>query len=91
MSMACRGTTWRRVQFKVSPDEAGIGADQEHIEAPSLQPFGLPDPDVLVGIAMRHQIVQKLHAASDPHDPPISVNHRPRDLVDLLLLKELCA
>ena len=36
-----------------------------------------------------HQIAQKLHAVSDPHDPPIWVNDRPRDVPDLLLLRDL--
>ncbi len=84
-----RGVTWRRIQFEVSPDEAGIGDEQEEIEPPPLSGFGLPDPDVLVGIAMRFQIAQKLHAVSDPHEPPGSINDRARDVVDLLLLRDL--
>lgn len=84
-----RGVTWRRIQFEVSADEAGIGEDQEAIEPPPLSGFGLPDPDTLVGIAMRFQIAQKFHAVSDPHEPPDSVNDRARDVVDLLLLRDL--
>lgn len=86
-----RGVTWRRIQFEVSPDEAGIGSDSEAIEPPPLGGFGLPDPDAFVGIAMRFQIAQKLHAVSDPHDPPAAINDRPRDVVDLLLLRNLAA
>lgn len=86
-----RGVTWRRIQFEVSPDEAGIGEEQQRVEPPPLDRFGLPDPEGLVGIAMRFQIAQKLHAVSDPHDPPASVNDRPRDVVDLLLLRDLIA
>lgn len=86
-----RGVTWRRIQFEVSPDEAGAGCDGEAIEPPPLSGFGLPDPDTLVGIAMHFQIAQKLHAVSDPHDPPARVNDRPRDVVDLLLLRDLAA
>src|SRR5271163_932774 len=84
-----RGITWRRIQFEVSPDEAGIGQDFEAIEPPPLSGFGLPDPDTLVGIAMRFQIAQKIHAVSDPHEPPGSINDRARDVVDLLLLRDL--
>lgn len=84
-----RGVTWRRIQFEVSPDEAGIGGERELIEPPPLAGFGLPDPDVLVGIAMRFQIAQKIHAVSDPHEPPGSINDRARDVVDLLLLRDL--
>lgn len=86
-----RGVTWRRIQFEVSPDEAGIGDEHETIEPPPLGGFGLPDPDALVGIAMRFQIAQKLHAVSDPHEPPDSMNDRARDVVDLLLLRDLIA
>lgn len=86
-----RGVTWRRIQFEVSPDEAGIGDEREVIEPLSLAGFGLPDPDALVGIAMRFQIAQKLHAVSDPHEPPDSINDRARDVVDLLLLRDLIA
>ena len=86
-----RGVTWRRIQFEVSPDEAGVSNEQETIEPPPLAGFGLPDPDALVGIAMRFQIAQKLHAVSDPHEPPDSINDRARDVVDLLLLRDLAA
>ncbi len=84
-----RGITWRRIQFELSPDEAGISNEDETIEAPPLGGFGLPDPDTLVGIAMRFQIAQKLHAVTDPHTPPESINDRARDVVDLLLLRDL--
>lgn len=86
-----RGVTWRRIQFEVSPDEAGVSDEQETIEPPPLGGFGLPDPDALVGIAMRFQIAQKLHAVSDPQEPPDSINDRARDVVDLLLLRDLAA
>ena len=84
-----RGVTWRRIQFEVSPDEAGIGVEHEAIDPPTLSGFGLPNPDALVGIAMRFQIAQKLHAVSDPHEPPDSINDRARDVIDLLLLRDL--
>jgi hypothetical protein len=38
---------------------------------------------------MAYQIAQKVHACTDPHDPPASVNDRARDVVDLLLLRDL--
>lgn len=89
--IALRGVTWRRIQFEVSPDESGIGHDCELIEPPPLRGFGLPDPDTLAGIAMRFQIAQKIHAVSDPHEPPESINDRARDVVDLILLQDLAA
>lgn len=83
------GVTWRRIQVEVSPDEGSAGSVGEPVEAPSLAGFGLPTPDHLTGLAMRYQIAQKVHAASDPHDPPAFENDRARDVVDLLLLRDL--
>lgn len=39
---------------------------------PALGHFGFPEPDALLGLAMRFQIAQKLHAGSDPHCRPRS-------------------
>lgn len=83
------GVTWRRIQVEISPDEGSAGAQGEPLPAPSLAGFGLPTPDHLTGLAMRYQIAQKVHAASDPHDPPALQNDRARDVVDLLLLRDL--
>lgn len=83
------GVTWRRMQVEVSPDEGSAGSAGEHLSPPSLAGFGLPTPDRLTGLAMRYQIAQKIHAASDPHDPPSYENERARDAVDLLLLRDL--
>jgi hypothetical protein len=83
------GVTWRRIQVEISPDEGSAGRQGEPLPAPSLAGFGLPTPDHLTGLAMRYQIAQKVHAASDPHDPPTLQNDRARDVVDLLLLRGL--
>ncbi|MCL2803815.1 MAG: nucleotidyl transferase AbiEii/AbiGii toxin family protein [Micrococcales bacterium] len=83
------GQTWRRVQVELSPDEGNAGATIDRIKAPSLAGFGLPTPDHLASLSMQYQIAQKVHAATDPHDPPEEVNDRARDLVDLLLLRDL--
>ena len=91
VKVSLRGVVWRSVKVEISPDEAGIGDHPFVFATPSLSHFGLPSPDALVGIALRFQIAQKLHACTDPHDPPHAVNDRPRDLVDLLLLRDLLA
>ena len=90
MVLELRGKVWRRITVEISPDESGAGASQVAFEAPRLSAFGLPVPDALVGIAMSYQIAQKVHASTDPHDPPKLVNNRARDVVDLVLLKRLC-
>lgn len=89
MVLELRGKVWRRITVEVSPDEGGAGASQVAFEAPRLTAFGLPAPDSLAGIAMSYQIAQKVHACTDLHDPPASVNNRARDVVDLVLLKGL--
>ncbi|MGH3968413.1 MAG: nucleotidyl transferase AbiEii/AbiGii toxin family protein [Mycobacterium sp.] len=89
MTVLLNGVTWRRIQIEVSPDEGHAGTMPEQITSPSLAGFGLPTPDHLVSLSMRYQIAQKVHASTDPHDPPALVNDRARDVVDLLLLRTL--
>lgn len=84
-----RGVTWRRVQVEVSPDEGHAGATAEEIPVPSLAGFGLPAPERILSLSMAYQIAQKVHACTDTHDPPAAVNDRARDVVDLLLLRDL--
>lgn len=88
--LSLKGETWRKVAVEISPDEGDAASSQEIVPAPPLDRFGLPNVDGIVGMSMSYQIAQKIHAATDPHDPPEYVNNRPRDIVDLLLLKELC-
>lgn len=87
--LSIRGQTWRRVVVEISPDEGRAGSTQEVFRAPNLAPLGLPSPDYLVGMAMSYQIAQKIHGATDPHNPPEYVNYRARDVVDLVLIKSL--
>jgi len=89
LTLSINGVTWRRIQVEVSPDEGNAGLEAERIAPPSLAGFGLPTPDHLVTLALRYQIAQKVHAATDPHDPPDNENDRARDAVDLLLLRDL--
>jgi hypothetical protein len=89
LTLTLRGVTWRRVQVELSPDEGHAGESADQFPAPQLTAFGLPDPGNLFGLPLRYQIAQKLHAASDPHELPKHINDRARDLVDLLLLKNL--
>ncbi len=89
VTLLLRGKTWRRISVEISPDEGDAATTPEVFPAPSLAGLGLPTPDHLVGLAMSYQIAQKIHAATDPHDPPMFVNGRVRDVVDLVLLKEL--
>ncbi|MDT5148281.1 MAG: hypothetical protein QOI01_14, partial [Mycobacterium sp.] len=89
MTVLLNGVTWRRVQIEVSPDEGRAGTTPEQTPSPSLAGLGLPTPDHLVSLSMHYQVAQKIHACTDPHDPPAFVNDRARDVVDLLLLRIL--
>lgn len=89
VAVLLNGVTWRRVQVEVAPDEGQAGATAEQIASPSLAGFGLPTPERLASLSLRYQIAQKIHAVTDPHDPPTIVNDRARDVVDLLLLRNL--
>lgn len=89
VTLSLQGVTRRKIQVEISPDEGAAGESYETITPPPLDRLGLPNPDQLLGIALQYQIAQKVHAATDPHDPPLVVNDRARDVVDLLLLRDL--
>ena len=91
LKLLIRGEVWRSVKIEISPDEGGAGDVQDEMVPAQLHHFGLPTPDRLLGIAVQYQVAQKMHACTDPHDPPDSRNERARDLPDLLLLQELAA
>lgn len=89
ITVQLRGVTWRRVQIEIAPDEGGAGSAPDTFAAPSLAGFGLPTPERIAGLSMSYQIAQKIHACTDPHSPPVYINDRARDVVDLLLLRDL--
>lgn len=88
LQLQVRGVTWRRIQIEVAADEAQTGARAEAAPAPSLDHLGLPSPVELAGIVMDYQVAQKLHACSDPHDPPEQINDRVRDVAGLLVIRD---
>jgi len=89
VTLKLKGKTWRRITVEISPEEGSAAEVPEYFNAPSLEGLGLPTPERLAGLALSYQIAQKVHAATDPHDPPEFVNERARDAVDILLLSEL--
>ena len=82
-----RGVTWRRIQVEVAFGDGHIGDHAERIPGPATDFFGITSPETLVGIAMDYQVAQKLHACTDPHQPPVFNNDRVRDIVDLTLIR----
>ena len=91
MKVNLRGVVWGNVQVEVGPDEGRASREQDVLPAPSLDHFGLPTPARLAGIALAYQVAQKLHACTDPHDPPTERNDRARDVTDLVRLESLAA
>jgi len=89
ISLLLHGQVWRKIKVEISSDEGLAGTAPEEFPAPSLAGFGLPTPDHLIGLAMSYQIAQKIHAVTSPHNPPEQINERARDVVDLLLLRQL--
>lgn len=88
LRMSIKGKPWRSVDIEVAPSEGRMDETVDALPAPPLGHFGLPSPVELAGIALDYQVAQKLHASTDPHQPPDAANLRARDLVDLLLLRD---
>lgn len=89
VKLSLRGKVWRSIKVEVAADEADAASEYDVLSSVRLEHFGLPTPEQLLGIAVRFQIAQKLHACTDPHDPPDEPNDRARDVADLLLLRDL--
>ena len=83
-----RGRSWGTVQVDLSPRE-GESTEVELVEALALEPFGLNTPDALPCLALRYHVAQKIHAMTEPPRDEGTPNERFRDLVDLLLMREL--
>jgi len=88
IQLKIRGKVWRKVKVEVAPDEGSAGSFVEMLPAVPLDHFALPSAHQVAGIVVDYQVAQKIHACTDPHDPPTSRNDRPRDVVDLLLLRD---
>lgn len=88
LKLLIKGTVWRRIKVEISFPEGHIADGLESVPTPRAGFFGIPTPDHLSGIAMAYQVAQKLHACTDPDDPPEFLNDRVRDVVDLLLIRD---
>lgn len=82
-----RGKRWANIKVEASFKEGSIDKQIGTIPAPSTTFFGIDQPAELATITMAYQVAQKLHACTDPHNPPAEANLRVRDLVDLVLIK----
>lgn len=88
MKLLINGQTWRIINVETAADEGALGTRVELFQGSPLGHFGLPSPVELAGIALDYQVAQKVHACTDPHEPPDQPNDRARDLVDLHLIRK---
>ena len=83
-----RGVRWRSIKVEVAFPEGHVADDAERLPSLSTQFFGIDTPAELATISMAYQVAQKLHACTDPDEPPTFVNDRVRDIADLLLIRD---
>lgn len=88
VALEYQGRGWGTIQVDLSPCE-GASTEVEMVEPLSLDPFGLNTPEVLPCLSLRYHIAQKLHAMTEPPVDDETPNERFRDLVDVLLMREL--
>lgn len=87
VSLEYLGKSWGTIHVDVGRKE-GSGTEVEMVEAIPLAQFGLEGPEALPCLSLPHHVAQKIHGMTLP-PPPGRRNDRFRDLVDLLLLREL--
>jgi Nucleotidyl transferase AbiEii toxin, Type IV TA system len=80
------GKSWDTVPVDISRLE-GKATDVELVPAPLLEIFGIRAPESIPCLSLPFHVAQKIHALTEPHTEE-RPNHRFRDLVDLLLLRE---
>lgn len=90
VALEYEGRGWGTIQVDLSPRE-GDRTEVELVEPLRLEPFGLDTPSALPCLSLRYHIAQKIHAMTEPPHEEGTPNERFRDLVDLLLMRELTA
>lgn len=88
VKLSYRGRPWGTVPIELAPVEGGAGDEIEHVPARALDPLGIDGPTDVPCLSIRYQIAQKLHACTEVFEAG-PANARFRDLIDLLLLREL--
>ncbi|MFZ1155544.1 MAG: nucleotidyl transferase AbiEii/AbiGii toxin family protein [Solirubrobacteraceae bacterium] len=86
VKMTYGGRPWATLRLEASPPGAER-AEAEEISAFSLTQLGLDGPEQVACQSLRYQIATKLHAVTERFET--GENDRFRDLIDLLLLREL--
>ncbi len=86
VKLAYRGRAWATLKLEVAPPDTKA-LDPEPVKAIDIGEFGLDGPTMVKCLSTRYQIAQKLHAVTERFDD--GDNERFRDLIDLLLLREI--
>lgn len=80
------GSSWDTVPVDISRRE-GESIEIEFVSVSLLEEFGLHSPGSIPCLSLSGQVAQKIHALTEPHTQE-RPNHRFRDLIDLLLLRQ---
>ncbi len=83
-----RGRRWAQIPLEVAPAEVPDVLEIEHVGPLHISQLGLPEPESVAVVGPRYQIAQKLHACSERFETGPE-NDRFRDLMDLLLLRDV--
>jgi Nucleotidyl transferase AbiEii toxin, Type IV TA system len=86
VKMTYRGRPWATLRLEASPPGAER-TEAEEISAFSLTQLGLEGPEQVACQSFRYQMATKLHAVTERFEA--GENDRFRDLIDLLLLRDL--
>jgi len=86
VKLTYKGRPWATLRLEASlPEVESVEVDE--ISAFSLTQLGLDGPEVVACQSLRYQIATKLHAVTERFE--VGENDRFRDLIDLLLLRDL--
>ncbi|HEX4114945.1 MAG TPA: nucleotidyl transferase AbiEii/AbiGii toxin family protein [Solirubrobacteraceae bacterium] len=83
-----RGRRWAQTPLEIAPVESPEVLEVEHVKPLRISQLGLPEPESVAVVGIRYQIAQKLHACTEKFRTGPE-NDRFRDLMDLLLLRDL--
>jgi hypothetical protein len=86
--LAYQGKPFVSIPIEISPVEAGNAEGFDTVSSDALTLVGLSESVAVPCMTLPWQIAQKIHACTEPVEPP-RTNDRARDLVDLQLLEAL--
>jgi hypothetical protein len=88
LKLAYKGRSWSAVEVELAPVEGGMGSELDRVPAAPLDLLQIPLPADAACVSLRYQVAQKIHACTEVFETGRE-NDRFRDVMDILLLKEL--